>query len=594
MAFQVSPGINVTERDLTTIVPSVATTIAGFAGSFAWGPADEVILVDSPKNYRSLFGDPYNWNAETWFTGANFLGYGRNLLVVRRCDDNAKNAAAAEETTVYVPNDGVNLASITPNKIIARFPGNLGNSLRVSIAGNTMSSSAQWPVGTPASDSDSYFAYFRRSPSSTDNLVALAGTTTNDQIHVLVIDDKGLFTGNPGEVLEKFEGVSLHPEAKSLDGTSTFWKNYINERSRFIRITGSVDTYDGGTISAGGGVIDQMGLGLVSNSGYVFTWDNTNHVSNASDELLAGGTGEQVTTGSYATSTFDSGKGYDLFADPESVDVSLILGANIHQTNEVKALKDLVQERRDCVLFLSCPIDGTKTRLTDSEKTDQCVTFANTTVGSSSYVVVDSGYKKMFDPYNQVNRWVPLNGDVAGICARTDYAFDPWFSPAGLNRGQVRNTLELAFNPNQTYRDRLYPEGINPVVDLVGEGTILFGDKTNLSKPSAFDRINVRRLFIVLEKAIAAASKFSLFEFNDAFTRQQFRSLVEPFLRDVKARRGIFDFKVVCDETNNAADVVDRNEFVADIYIKPTRSINYIKLNFIATRSGVNFEEVGA
>jgi phage tail sheath protein FI len=257
-------------------------------------------------------------------------------------------------------------------------------------------------------------------------------------------------------------------------------------------------------------------------------------------------------------------------------------------------LRTLVETRKDCVLFLSSPITKGELYLSDSEKADKCVNFANNDVGSSSYVVIDSGYKRQFDDYNQTFRWIPLNADVAGVCARTDYTFDPWFSPAGLNRGQIRNATGLSFNPGLSYRDRIYPEGVNPVVEIVGEGTILLGDKTAQNKPSAFDRINVRRLFIVLEKAIAAASKFSLFEQNDSFTRQQFRSLVEPFLRDVKARRGIFDFKVVCDETNNTPEMIDRNEFAADIYIKPTRSINYIKLNFIATRSGVNFSEVGA
>jgi len=225
------------------------------------------------------------------------------------------------------------------------------------------------------------------------------------------------------------------------------------------------------------------------------------------------------------------------------------------------------------------------------DEADDIVSF-RTTLTSSSYAVLDSGWKYQYDKYNDKYRWIALNADVAGLCARTDAIADPWFSPGGLNRGQIRNVVKLAYSPDNTDRDTLYKAGVNPVVAFPGEGTVLFGDKTLLAKPSAFDRINVRRLFIVLEKAIALAAKYQLFEFNDAFTRAQFRNLVEPFLRDIKGRRGIYDFRVICDETNNTGEVIDRNEFVADIYIKPARSINFISLNFIATRTGVAFEEI--
>jgi len=587
MPFQVSPSITVTEKDLTTIVPSVATTIAGFAGSFSWGPADEIVTVDSPKNYRNLFGDPYNWNAEEWFTGANFLDYGRNLLVVRKTSDSAKNAGmTAAAVTEYVPNDGKNITSLNPS-VIARFPGELGNSLNVHIGGNSVNSDSGWD----------YWSYFRRSPNSSDNLINLAGATTYDQVHVVVVDEGGLFTGNPGEVLEKYESVSLHPLGKNLNGSSSFWKNVINERSRYIRVSGSEDIYDLGTTASG--FCQDVDLGVVDgadvDSGqHVFTWSESQIFTTPTKTKFNGGIGQELNGASKVTQGLGSGQGYDLFSDTENVDVNLVLGANIHEIPNVGYLKNLVENRKDCVLFLSSPVTKNDLYITDSEKADKCVNFVNNTVGSSSYVVVDSGYKRHFDPYNQTFRWIPLNADIAGLCARTDLTNDPWFSPAGLNRGQIRNTIKLAFNPNKTFRDIIYPKGINPIISVPGEGTILFGDRTALSKPSAFDRINVRRLFIVLEKAIAAASKFSLFEINDAFTRQQFRSLVEPFLRDVKARRGIFDFKVVCDETNNTPEMIDRNEFAADIYIKPTRTINFIQLNFVATRTGVSFDEVGA
>jgi len=253
---------------------------------------------------------------------------------------------------------------------------------------------------------------------------------------------------------------------------------------------------------------------------------------------------------------------------------------------------DLCEARKDCVGFIS-------PRRSDVVSVTSAITQTTNVKGffdqlsSSSYAVFDSGYKYMYDKYADVYRYVPLNGDIAGLCANTDNVADAWFSPAGYNRGQIRGAVKLAYNPNKSQRDIIYPARINPVISQPGQGTFLFGDKTALTRPSAFDRINVRRLFLVLEKAIATAAKFQLFEFNDAFTRAQFKNLVEPFLRDVQGRRGITDFSVVCDESNNTGEVIDRNEFIGDIFIKPARSINFITLNFIAVRTGVEFSEVG-
>ena len=253
---------------------------------------------------------------------------------------------------------------------------------------------------------------------------------------------------------------------------------------------------------------------------------------------------------------------------------------------------DLCESRKDCVGFLS-PFRASCVNVASSITQTANVVDGFNTIPSSSYMVFDSGYKYMYDKYNDVYRFVPLNGDMAGLCANTDKVADPWFSPAGFNRGYVRSAIKLAYNPKNSERDQLYRARINPVVNFPGQGVLLFGDKTAQTKPSAFDRINVRRLFLVLEKAISIASKYQLFEFNDEFTRAQFRNMVEPFLRDVQGRRGIFDFKVVCDASNNTGEVIDRNEFIGDIYIKPARSINFITLNFIATRTGVAFSEVG-
>ena len=304
-------------------------------------------------------------------------------------------------------------------------------------------------------------------------------------------------------------------------------------------------------------------------------------------------------TDDYAVTAGELQIGYDEFKDVETVDVNLILGGKgggdgntaSTQDTHVTMLTALVEDRKDCVAFVS-PYRAATVGVSSSNTATENVVEAFDLCPSSSYVVFDSGYKYMYDKYNDVYRYVPMNGDTAGLCAYTDNVADPWFSPAGLNRGNVRGAIKLSYSPKKSERDQLYRARVNPVVDFPGQGVVLFGDKTALSKPSAFDRINVRRLFLVLEKAIATAAKFQLFEFNDEFTRASFRNLVEPFLRDVQGRRGIFDFKVVADDTNNTGEVIDRNEFIGDIYIKPARSINFITLNFVAVRTGVEFEEV--
>jgi phage tail sheath protein FI len=278
-----------------------------------------------------------------------------------------------------------------------------------------------------------------------------------------------------------------------------------------------------------------------------------------------------------------------LFANPDAVSISLIVSGPGNATVAGHLISNIAEVRKDCLVFLS----PTRASVIDNigSETTSIITYRDS-LTSSSYSVMDSGYKYQFDKYNDVYRYVPLNGDIAGACARTDLERDPWFSPGGLNRGIIKNVVKLAWNPNKTDRDNLYVKGINPVVSFQGEGTVLFGDKTMLSRPSVFDRINVRRLFIVLEKSIASAARSSLFEFNDQFTRAQFVNLVEPYLRDVQGRRGITDFRVVCDESNNTPNVIDANQFVGDIYIKPARSVNFIQLNFVAVRTGVSFEEI--
>ena len=282
-------------------------------------------------------------------------------------------------------------------------------------------------------------------------------------------------------------------------------------------------------------------------------------------------------------------RAYDYFANVDGVDISLVISGPSGAAVASHLISNIGETRKDCLVFLSPEREDVVDNAGD-EATD--IIAYRDTLTSSSYAVMDSGWKYQFDKYNDVYRWVPLNGDMAGLCARTDNQRDPWFSPGGTTRGVVKNVIKLAYNPTKADRDNLYVKGVNPVVTFPGEGTILFGDKTLLSRPSVFDRINVRRLFIVLEKAISRAARSSMFEFNDQFTRAQFVALIEPYLRDVQGRRGITDFRVVCDDTNNTAEIIDRNEFVGDIYIKPARSINFIQLNFVAVRTGVSFDEI--
>jgi hypothetical protein len=707
--FQLSPGVNVSEVDLTTVTPAVDTTVGAFAGVFRWGPVNERTLVNSENDLVRKFGKPTNINPETFFTAANFLSYSNALQVVRAANTTAQFAAiggtgagpASAALTVYNNNDyDVKSASwgTTDIQYIARWPGAIGNSLKVSMCENatqytstanllaqsytlgaaagaaqgntglfngpntglviavgsssgviTLDGSAngyltfsaeeandlqatldtfaaRYAVGdylvvgsgstqalkitsksvlvgnsagvntgvgfisftfdqplklASSIDTDSvtrYWEYFSQVDAAPgrSTYVTVNGNTAaqlgnaaaqNDEVHIIIADEDGEVTGNPGAILEVWQGLSRATDAKLSDGTSNYFKNVINEQSSFIWFADD---------RAGAESNTALNVATASNSAPLTV-------------SLAGGVDQAEDTIAFTALA----TAFDQFVSPEDVDISLVLTGRTrggeNGTQLANYLIDNIAEvRKDCVVFVS-PEKADVVNATSPET--KVVEFRNS-LRSSSYAVLDSGYKQQYDKYNDLYRWIPLNGDIAGLCVRTDNARDPWFSPAGTNRGQIRNSIKLAFNPNLAQRDLLYKNGINPVISQQGQGTILFGDKTLLSKPSAFDRINVRRLFIVLEKAISTAAKSFLFEFNDEFTRTQFRNLVEPFLRDVQGRRGIYDFKVVCDETNNTPEVVDGNKFVGDIYIKPARSINYIQLNFVAVRSGIEFSEI--
>lgn len=876
MAFQLSPGVNVSEIDLTTIVPAVATNDGALAGLFRWGPVGERVFISNEDQLVRRFAKPTNYNAETWFTAANFLSYTNNLYVVRAAETTGSTPTVTGDTTgantivaianttdlvvgmyltqcsnasITFGNSSVNTATLSSISIVsknsssitlstqttaaqanvqfyfarpqvsynavglddantsakvanlvnqivknethytdikdgtfdtdvlyvAKYPGKMGNSLRIGVCDTANSYSSNVDIANSSitnaaaefrTGSNSVSIHFVDSVNTTSattisNLIAngdqiqagnstiglqylqvrsitvqnnyswngnvtanvsviassnaaqtqidfalnfiqttgatkftngevvtylssnvsgnLGGitsgtayhvveanssgfklatvpygseidlsvsndplpkfianshvlkiqfedpyrlgtsyvTTTNlnrqweffnvvdaapgqsnfqlyngntsaqDEMHVVVVDDKGDFTGTPGTILEVFQRVSRATDAVNDDGSDNYYKNVINKTSQYIWWGRDRST-------------------AISNTALNLTSATSGEPANIQMVLGADGLNES------AVSLSTIVNGYSFFQSPEDIDISLVLqgrpiggttvvdGRTVQNYQLANWLIDNIvggsnfdpenkNGRRDCVAFVS-PDKATVLNNEGDEALD--IKSWRGALRSSSYAVMDSGYKYQYDRYNDIYRWIPLNGDIAGLCARTDVLRDAWWSPAGFNRGQIKNLVKLAYNPKKAERDILYPAGVNPVVTFPGEGTVLYGDKTLQAKPSAFDRINVRRLFIVLEKAIATAAKYSLFEFNDAFTRAQFRNLVIPYLRTIKGRRGITDFLVVCDDTNNTPQIIDSNQFVGDIYIKPARSINFIQLNFIAVPTGVQFSEV--
>lgn len=589
MAFQLSPGVNYSEIDLTTVVPAVSTTAGAFAGQFDWGPANQRVLVTNEVDLVNKFGKPNSNTAVSFFTAANFLAYGNNLQVVRAANSNTFSAFAV--TNLPAQNTANNIIINNKNDYeanyisdannityVARYPGVLGNSLKVSICDSNVNTTN---ANSIAFSSWEYRTRFPAAPNTTP-FVAVSGGA-NDQFHLVVVDEDGLFSGGvKGTVLEVFPFLSKAIDCVGDDGTGKYYRTVIENQSQYIYMLGAPDRANTSNASAAG----RWGV-TASNTSFCGIGNNANFQTVS----LSGGASNTVTSAELAT-------GYSNFNNTEEVDISLILtgdggvGANsaINANTVVvqQTVIDLAATRKDCVAFVSAPYGV----VTNTAPTTVVSDWVTTLSRASNYTVADCGWKYQFDKYNNVYRWIPLNGDIAGLCVRTDQTNDPWFSPAGVNRGAIKNVVKLAWNPNQAQRDTIYSIGVNPVISLPGQGTILYGDKTFVTQPSAFDRINVRRLFLVLEKAIVSASKYSLFEMNDEFTRSQFISLVEPYLRDIKGRRGIYDYRVVCDNTNNTPQVIDSNQFVGDIYIKPARSINFIQLNFVAARTGVNFNEI--
>jgi hypothetical protein len=764
MTVFLSPGVSFHEIDLTTVIPQISISTGAFAGVFRWGPVGELFLVDSENTLVQYFGKPTNFNAETFFSAANFLSYANQLYVVRAANtsggtpfgtftatggnstflitgnanlykalsqgmyvaqganaqilsnnmlgstlvinsvnsssitlsntalvngtiemffanpqtcysalainpgavvDNLANQIVTNEHNYYARNTGlyVNGQFIdAPGNFdfnlfyVAKYPGSMGNSLRVSICENPSSYTSNIDltasnttlnfsigsnyanvefaglanatalalvndftigdqilsgnasigylynttaaIGTVSPNANNnttlyfYFnnPYFLHTAYSTQtitrfweffNVVATppgqsqwvlfnGNTAANDQVSIVIVDDGGLFSGTPGTVLEAFENLSRATDAQNIDGTDNYYADVINQNSAYLWWANDTDT------------------GFSANAALI---TSSQSLAPFNIPMTLGSDGYSETNVTLST----IGTAWNYFVSPEDVDIGLVisgyplggLGASWQLGNWL--IQNICEIRRDCVVTLS-PDKSLLLNQYGNEAVN-LVGWANNIVGSN-YAIMDSGYKYQYDQYNDLYRWIPLNGDIAGLCARTDQTNNPWWSPAGLNRGVINNVVKLAYNPKQADRDVLYPNRINPVITIPGTGTLLFGDKTMQGFASAFDRINVRRLFIYLEKGISLASKHFLFEFNDQYTQAQFLNMVNPYLKNVQGLRGLYDFLVVCDATNNTPEVVDSNEFVADIYLKPARSINYIQLNFIAVPTGTAFSEV--
>lgn len=664
MGYPLSPGVYSTEIDISAYVPAVSTTDAAIAGVFSWGPMDDRSIVTSEEELVVRFGKPTSDNYETWYSAANFLGYSNKLWVSRASSANAFNAVAGNGTIANTQVLNAVDYDVTPlsanSSYIAKYPGTLGNSLKISVcdsasayssvtssnstitygasfgvqsnvatvtvtsvaangatsntaavalsatiqpgdyitAGNSTVGFQKIQVNTVSGVSTAngistftvnlktkyflaanvtttgversweFYNTVDRAPGTSEFTKARGGV--GDELHVVVVDAGGAFTGTPNTILEVWPGLSRVKNALGEQGGSLYYKDALATGSNYVWFA-----------------TDRAGVPTVNSANASATV-----VTNPLTLTFTAGTDTPTES---AIALADVARAYDQFKAKDDVDVSLIItGKSIGGTNGEGLARyiidNIAEVRQDVVVTVSPEVSDVVNA--PYQEAENILAF-RASLGSSSYAVLDSGYKQQYDRYNNVYRWIPLNADVAGCMARTDELRDPWVSPAGQTRGKIKNVTKLAFNPSTTaIRDILYKADVNNVVTFRTQGTILYGDKTLLGRASAFDRINVRRLFIVLRKAISLAAENTLFELNNEFTRANFRNLVEPFLRDVQGRQGIYAFKVVCDESNNTPSVIDRNEFIGDILVKPAKSINFVKLRFAAVGTEVAFEEV--
>jgi phage tail sheath protein FI len=649
MAFSVSPSVIVREVDASQAVPGVATAPAAIAGIFKWGPTNDPILITSENQLVDRFGTPTDDNYETFFTATDYLSYS-NALYVARADDGSLTASGTTLAIVLDANNNVISDDSTYAAFDAKYPGALGNSIEVSwatagsfkdtvaavgeiepngIANNSLSQTIEFnsanvsfetanTIAAPSvyvgdvlvigNSSVGFQELTVSSVASTDideefgsgntAVTATVGTTTAltfstrytlaetdlsklsivkkwqynstfgkapaaGHVHVAVIDKDGLISGTPNEVLEVFDNLSTTAGSVDPQGASNFYETVIENKSSWVKIANTA------VITA-----------AMTNEGSVGT-EKLNQY-----ETMSGGTDASTETSATLSSLAFA---WDTFKNTNEIDISFILQGKGDDLG-VRAnyiISNIADYRRDCVAFISPSKEAVVDELKTNSKMENAITYRNR-IQNSSYAFIDSGYKYRYDKYNDKYRWTPLNGDMAGLSARVD----PWESPAGYRKGIIKNIVKLAFNPSKPQRDVLYSADVNPVMSQAGRGIVLFGDKTGLGINSAFDRLNVRRLFIAVEKSIATAAESFLFEFNDDFTQTQFKNIVDPFLRDIQGRRGIIDYRVVSDSTVNTPEVVDANKFRASIFIKPARSINVIELTFVATRTGVEFDEI--
>ena len=570
MAFSESPSIVVREIDLSGVVPSVQSSTGAIAGNYSWGPILVPTKVDNEATLAEKFGAPNTTNTFDFHSASYFLKYANTLQVVRVNDSNGDNAFiggtdsnSAEIKSFDDWTNGRGAAMDSDGRFfVAKWAGALGNSLKIEICGQDSNDSAfeGW----------TYKNNFDAAPGTSD--FASKRNALNDEVHVAIVDRNGKFTGTVGEVLETFPFVSLAQNAVTPDGTSSYIKDVINNRSEYVWLAGFDANFTAANAGTDADSADNYALGTPQ-----------------PDFQLANGA-DATFNGTGALGKFL--EGYDQFEDKDNIEIDFLIAPRTRtRTSNTTMTNDLVsiaEARKDCVVTTS---PSTADVITATDPATNTVAAA-ATYTPSSYLIVDNNYFKIYDKYNDQYINIPAASSTAGLMAATDFVAAPWFSPAGPRRGRYLGVTSLLTSPNKSQRDTLYKAGVNPIANIPGQGVLLFGDKTKMNRPSAFDRINVRRLFLVIERAIALAARNVMFEFNDEFTRAEFVGIVEPFLREIKGRRGITDFRVICDETNNTAAVIDRNEFIANILIKPARSINFVTLNFVAVRTGVDFEEI--
>ncbi len=566
MGFQLSPGVQTKEVDLSTSIPAVATSLGATVGRFTWGPAFEPYLCTSEADLVEVFGQPTNDTYPAFLSSVAFLKYSNSLQVVRVVDSGAMNAAPSGNVTQITGEEDFETqldAGTLTEGFYARYPGTYGNGISV----ETHDGTAGW-------DAWQYAGAFDVAPDTGNNEMAVA----------VVVDS---------EVVENYL-VGLAQGDKNSDGGNIWAMDIINPKSKLIWInTANVTNSGANTVAFSGGL-------AVSAAIPAHCDDNSND-----DQATCEGNNNTwiplVAAGTVGSDEYMAG--WAKFANADEVNISIAMAGGLSNESSAQVavvskyiVETVAEGRKDCIAVISPPkeevvnVGGAATAVANVIAWRKDASFNS----ASSYGTLDCNYKYVYDVYSDTYRWIGFSGDVGGLMAYTDSVRDAWWSPGGLNRGQIKGVVKLAYQPTQAHRDQLYmlPNGINPIVSFPGQGTVLWGDRTLLVKPSAFDRINVRRLFIILEKAISISAKYFLFEFNNEFTRKNFLNMVNPYLEGIKAKQGMYDFFVQCDAENNTPDIIDSNQFVASIFLKPSKSINFITLNFVATKTGVDFAEV--